>query len=218
MSDLPLSDDEIAELVARHPLPEGVTDAVLNREELAEALAVSLNTVTSWLNDGMPAIETGRNGKAYELRLSHCFAWVEARRAQEDAARRLARNSIEQMRLALVGGKSGDSIEALDPKTRRDIMAAQREHEQMQAARNELLRRADVRDMLDAVFAQIRDTLDIAPDRIERAEPTLPPKAVELLVGICDDLIDSTGRRIEAFWRDRPERSAQYLRGDLLDA
>src|SRR3569623_659830 len=124
MADAPLTREQIAELVVRYPLPEGVIDAVLNREELAEALGTSLNTVTSWLNMGMPALEWGRNGKPYELQLSACYAWNEARRRDEDARTAKAREASESMRLALVGGASGSSIEALDPKQRREILTA----------------------------------------------------------------------------------------------
>ena len=116
-------------LVARYPLPEGVPDAVLNREEMGEALGVSLNTVTAWINAGMPVQAEGRNGRPYELRLSHCYAWNEARRRDEEVRSAQARDAISAMRLALVGGKSGDSIEALDPKQRREILTAQLAHE-----------------------------------------------------------------------------------------
>jgi phage terminase Nu1 subunit (DNA packaging protein) len=218
MADDGLTDAEIAALVARHPLPEGVPDAVLNREELAEALGASLNTVTAWINAGMPVSETGRNGKPYELKLSHCFAWNEARKHSEELRSDNARTAIAAMRLALVGGRSGDSIEALDPKQRRDILTAQLAHEQLEAERNRLLKREDVRELLEAVFALVRDTLDSAPDRIEREEPTLTPKAVNALVEICDGIADEMARKMEAFWTARPERGHEFMKEELFDA
>src|SRR3569623_2794267 len=96
MADAPLTREQIAELVVRYPLPEGVIDAVLNREELAEALGTSLNTVTSWLNMGMPALEWGRNGKPYELQLSACYAWNEASRRGEEKKKKRKRKRREK--------------------------------------------------------------------------------------------------------------------------
>ena len=218
MSDGALTEGEIAALVARYPLPAGVPDAVLNRDELAEALGTSANTVSAWLNDGMPVVQVGRNGKPYELQLSHCFAWNEARKRSEETRNAEARTAIEAMRLALVGGRSGDSIEALDPKQRREILTAQLAHEQLEVSRNRLLRREDVRETLENLFGLIRDTLEVAPDRIERAEPTLPPKAVNALVEICDGITDELARKIEAFWASKPELGQEFLRDELFDA
>lgn len=209
---------DIDDLLARHPLPAGVPDAVLNREELAEALGTSLNTVSAWIGSGMPVQEHGRNGKPYELRLSHCFAWNEARKKSEELRSQAARDAISSMRLALVGGRSGDSIEALDPKQRREILTAQLAHEQLEAQRNKLLQRSDVKEALDVLMSLVRDGLDVAPDRIERDHPDLPSKAVDALVEICDGILDELALRIEAYWRDRPERGAEYLRRDLFDA
>ncbi|MEO6709865.1 MAG: hypothetical protein ABIP42_09800 [Planctomycetota bacterium] len=216
MADI-LSDNDIAALVARYPLPAGVPDVILNREELAEALDTSLNTVTAWLNAGMPCQEVGRNGKPYELRLSHCFAWNEARKQNEEMRSSSARDAISAMRLALVGGKSGDSIEALDPKQRRDILTAQLAHEQLERERNRLLRREDVREAFENLLSLARDTLEISPDRIERKDPTLTPKAVNSLVEMCDELADELARKVEEFWADHPERGVEFLRTDLLD-
>src|SRR5690606_9668441 len=209
---------DIEALVARYPLPEGVPDAVLNREEMGEALGVSLNTVTAWMNAGMPVRAEGRKGRPYELRLSHCCAWNGGRRRDEEMRPAEARDAISAMRLALVGGKSGDSIEALDPKQRREILTAQLAHEQLETARNRLLRRDDVREMLEILLSPIRDGLDVAPDRIERLDPTLPPKAVNALVDICDSIADDVARRIAGYWRERPEKGAEFLREDLFDA
>ncbi|NEJ11215.1 hypothetical protein GR238_38630, partial [Rhizobium leguminosarum] len=47
-----LTESEIQALCERYPLPEGVEDCVMSREDLAETLQVSLNTVTSWLSKG----------------------------------------------------------------------------------------------------------------------------------------------------------------------
>ncbi len=211
-----LTQSEIDDLVARYPLPEGSRDFVFNREELADALGTSINTISNWISQGMPVQQLGGNGKAYELRLSHCFAWRQAQKAGEELRSREAKEAIAAMRMALVGGSAGDSIEGLDPKSRREILTAQIEHERFKAQRNQLLRREDVRDMLEDLFALCRDTMESAPDRVERIE-AIPPKAVQALIEICDGVIDEYRSRIARFWELRPESAAPEKR-DLFDA
>lgn len=216
MARTELTRSELEELAARHPLPAGVADCVMNREELAEALAVSLNTITAWMNDGMPVEQVGGNGRPYELRLSHCFAWREALKASEDLRRREARDAIAAMRLALVGGSSGDTIEALEPKQRREIIAAQIEDERFRVHRNQLLRREDVTEMLESIFAMVRDTMEAAPDRVERIE-AMPPKAVQAFIDVCDGMVNELAKRIRNFWDLKRENTAASKR-DLFDA
>lgn len=216
MTDDVLSGSEIEALVARYPLPDGVEDCVMNREELADALATSMNTITAWIGAGMPVEQHGGPGKAYELRLSHCWAWRQAKKRDEDLRSEKVRAATAAMRLALVGGTSGDSIEALDPKTRREILAAQMADEAFQRERNQLLRRDDVRELLDQLLAMVRDVMEAAPDQVERVA-ALSPKAVDQLVEICDGLVDEFGRKIDAYWDLRRERT-DYLKRDLFDA
>jgi phage terminase Nu1 subunit (DNA packaging protein) len=211
-----LTQSEIDDLVARYPLPEGVPDCVMNREELAEALATSLNTVTAWMSAGMPVDQIGGNGKAYELRLSVCWAWRQARRAEEDLRSQKVRDSQAAMRLALVGGESGDSIEALNPKERREIIAAQIEHERFSAQRKQLMQRDDVTAMLEHIFTMVRDTMEAAPDRVERVE-AMPPKAVNAFVDVCDGLVGELRQRIEDFWSLHREDRTPVKR-NLFDA
>jgi phage terminase Nu1 subunit (DNA packaging protein) len=213
-----LTEAGVAALVARYPLPAGVHDVVLNREELAEALGTSLNTVSAWINSGMPVQAIGTNGRPYELRLSHCFAWNEARKHGEEVRGAEAREAISAMRLALVGGKSGDSIEALDPKQRRDILMAQHAYEELAKARNQLIPRRDVVEAFETACTIIRDALEVAPDRLERLEPLLTPKAIDALVEMHDDLILTVRKRLmEEFWEVHPERGGDFLREGLFE-
>lgn len=189
----------------------------MSREELAETLAVSLNTVTAWISKGMPVNQEGGNGRAYELQLSHCFAWRQAQKADEDLRTDKVRRAQAAMRLALVGGTSGNSLEALDPKTRREILAAQIEQERFQRERNQLMRRDDVYEALELVFGIIRDRMNAAPDVIERKN-ALEPKLVQELIDACDDIVADVRGAIESFWRERPVREAVTERRDLFDA
>ncbi|ATE84715.1 hypothetical protein B9J07_25535 [Sinorhizobium sp. LM21] len=211
-----LTESQILDLVARYPLPEGVVDCTMTREELAEAVAVSLPTITEWIGRGMPVKEMGGQGRPYQLVLSHCWAWRQAWKAQEDLRSDQVRKAQAAMRLALVGGSAGDSEMALDPKTRREILSVQIEQERFQRERNELLRRGDVSEAFDTLLSLVRDTMESAPDRIER-RAAIPATVTDNLVEICDEMIVELRRRIEDFWSQRPLRDSRQPR-DLFDA
>ncbi|WP_026618331.1 phage terminase Nu1 subunit (DNA packaging protein) [Ensifer sp. WSM1721] len=211
-----LTESQVLDLVARYPLPEGVVDCVMTREELAEAVAVSLPTITEWIGKGMPVKEMGGQGRPYQLVLSHCWAWRQAWKAQEDLRSEQVKRTQAAMRLALVGGSAGDSEMALDPKTRREILAVQIEQERFQRERNELLRRGDVSETFDTLLGIIRDTMESAPDRVERRQ-AIPPKVTDMLVEICDEMLAELRRRIEDFWDKRQVRDIRQAR-DLFDA
>ncbi|NEI52703.1 hypothetical protein GR217_34355 [Rhizobium leguminosarum] len=209
-----LSAAEIAKLCKRHPLPAGVDDVVMTREQLADAFQVTLNTVTAWIAKGMPMLQEGGQGKPYELQLSACWAWRQAQKADDATQSEKVRRAQAALRVALVGG-TDDAIEALDPKTRREIMAVQIEQERFRQERNELMRRDDVREAFEVIFGILRDRMNAAPDVIERRQ-ALAPEVVNHLIDICDEIVAGTRDAIERFWRDHPVRAD--VSRDSLDA
>lgn len=206
---------ELATLRRKHPLPDGVPDTELNLTQAAQFMNVSATTLNAWLSQGLPVIQRGGNGKDYKLRGGDIWAWKKAREADEDLRSREAMNAIQAMRLALVGGGLGDSIDALTPKEKREVIATQREHEAFAVDRHELLKREDVRDAFEVVFGLMRDSLDSLPDRIHR-EASLSNKQMGLASEICDRTLKEIEGRITRFFSDRPKGKASR-RTDLLD-
>lgn len=184
-----LTADEIS-LCARHPLPPGVDDAVVNKTLLCEALDVSPTTLSNWIRAGLPFESAGTNGRSYEFRLSVAFAWAADRRAREDHARRYSEDQARQLRLAL-SGDSGAEAEArarLTPREQRDLVDAERAWMMAAQARGDLIRAAEVTGGLAAAFTAIRDSLDALPDMLAR-ELDLPGAAIEVAERICDEAL-----------------------------
>ncbi|MGR9311376.1 hypothetical protein ACU8MX_18340 [Rhizobium leguminosarum] len=77
-----LDQDQLAEAVRQHPLPDHLEDGVYNVDKIAEALDVSLPTAGRFLKAGMPAIESGAMGRPWKIRLSIAWAWLEVYRKQ----------------------------------------------------------------------------------------------------------------------------------------
>ena len=59
--------------------------ALLTRRQLASTLAVHMQTVTKWEQDGLPIAKRGRKGKPSRYRESEVRAWLQAR---DEAAKR----------------------------------------------------------------------------------------------------------------------------------
>lgn len=191
----PLTPDEAA-LISAHPLPSGVPDALVNQYQLAEALATSQTTLANWRRLGLPFEVEGKNGRSYEFRLSVCFAWMKRREADDVAARLQSEGAAQQLRLALIGGEGAGSDRAgLSIKEQREVYEAEAAYMVAARRRGELIDAAEVAESLQILFAEFRDGLDAAPDRLAR-ELGLDGKAIEAAQVICDDILSAASRRI----------------------
>ncbi|MGX0875934.1 phage terminase Nu1 subunit (DNA packaging protein) [Roseovarius sp. MBR-154] len=179
---------EEKDLVARHSLPGGVRDALVNKAQLGDGLGVSQTTISAWLREGLPFEEAGTNGRAYMFRLSLAWAWRAARQAEDEAARAAGNAAVEQLQMALLGGDSAAPQSGLSLADQRKLLEL--EHLRAIAARDrgELIRREDVVAGLEEVFATLRDSLDALPDRLAR-EIGIDGAQIEAVERVCDDAL-----------------------------
>lgn len=194
------------DLVARHPLPANVPDALVNKKLLAAALDVSTTTVDSWLilppDERIPWVTMGTNGRSYEFRLSVAYAWRQAREAAEATDRRLAESAVAQLRLELLGGAAADRARAtLSPKDQREALAAEKEWTIMARLRRDLIQVDDATAAIEAAFIAIRDGLDAAPDVLAR-ELALDGAAVEKVQAILDDVLREASGKVEKLFSE----------------
>ena len=177
-------------------LPEGIADVEMNRAELAEAMAVSVNTVDNWVRAGMPFLEKGANGRSYRFQLSDCYAWRKTRDGEEEARKQSAAESAAQLRLAFVNADPERARRArLTPKEQREIALAQITYMQAARQRRELVPVDEVQEVLETVFSSLRDALDALPDRLAR-EVGLTADQTERAVTACDDALRDAQQRI----------------------
>jgi phage terminase Nu1 subunit (DNA packaging protein) len=207
MGDAPaaLTAEEEAALVAAWPLPEGVPDAQVNKAQLATALNVSETTVSAWLRAGLPYVEAGTNGRSYVFRLAVAYAWVTARRAEEERSRSAADAAAAQLQLALLGGETaGSAPDKLSLADQRKLLELELVRTQAARGRGELIPRADVVEGLEAVFAALRDALDALPDRLGR-ELGASGRDLERIEAACDDALAGATRAVGALARELEE-------------
>ncbi|MBR2819830.1 MAG: terminase small subunit [Reyranella sp.] len=201
----------------RHPLPDGVVDAVLNRGQLARAFDVSEPTIDRWIADGMPVQEAGTNGRSYKFLLSDCWSWKAERDQAEAQATEAGERAVQQMRLALIGGEIGDSERGLSPKQRAELYEAEYRWSQAAKARGDLAPVGAVDDLFEDVFTTIRDTIVALPDRLQR-ECNLSDRQVEKAVTACDDALDEAARKIADGIKDLRAKEHQQLAPSIVAA
>lgn len=177
------------------PLPDGVTDAVLNRAQVAKAFGVSENTIDRWIADGMPVHEQGGPGRSYKLQLSDCWAWKSARDHDDLLASEAGDRAVQEMRVALTRAGVGDSERVLSPRHRAELYEAEVNWAQAARARGELAPMTEVEELLEDVFALIRDSVVALPDRLQR-ECSLNARQVEKAVRACDDALAEAEAKI----------------------
>ena len=195
--------DDIAALVARFPLPDGVPDAVLNKRELSDFFGVSLPTLDAWIADGLPALTEGTNGRSYAFQASVAYAWKCARDEGEILARTEAQAAIAAMRLVLIGGKSGNTMQSLPPKDRAQLYEVEATWEKLKRERNQSLDRDEVSQVMSDLLRMVRDGISALPDTLERVA-NLDGKAVDQTIIACDELLDELELVLAKFFSDRP--------------
>ncbi|WP_281062276.1 DUF1441 family protein [Mesorhizobium sp. M7A.F.Ca.ET.027.03.2.1] len=189
----------------RFPLPQGVADGVLNKGQLARALGKTEPTIDRWMQEGMPILDEGSNGKAYAFQLSQCFAWMQERdetsKHQEEAQERIVR----QMQLALIGGKEGDTERSLPPSERMKVYEAESKWQELALRRGELVEASTVLDLVETIFGLMRQGIETLPDTLAR-ECGMDGAQTERAVRAGDDILQEIARAVDAFADDLAKR------------
>lgn len=190
-------DAGLAVLLEKHPLPEGVSDADMNQSEMAAALNTSVNSISKWISsENMPVVQEGKNGKAYVLRLSHCWAWKCARDHEEHQRRAHSADQINALQASFLGLDVSDPRAALSAKERAALAQADIAHSKAMHMRRQLVQLDDVVEMIESIFSMVRDKIEAMPDVLER-ELSLKPAEVDKVQRIGADLLSSLGEIIE---------------------
>lgn len=196
--------------VVRFPLPDGVADdgTPLNRAQLARALNVTENTVTKWLSQGMPALSVGQNGVAYEFRLSHCWAWRQARdekvrdaklRGDQLAAQAaLAFRNLDDDHAEEEGGLTADDL--------RKWSEAEYHRNRVAEQRGDSVRADRTRALMEDLLVAFGTAMDNLPDFAEM-NFGLSAAQVAQVESYCDQVREEARRMLE----DRLDRGATVV-------
>lgn len=192
--DIPV---ELADLIARYPLPAGVLDADMNQTEMAQALKTSMPTINKWISsENMPVVQEGGLGKAYILRLSHCWAWKQARDDSERVRQRHSASQINALQASFLGIDIEDPQASLSAKQRSELAQADILHSKAMQQRRQLVPLDDIVELLESIFTITRDKIEAMPDILER-ELGLRPEQVVMVQRIGADLLTSLSEKIE---------------------
>ena len=176
-------------MVSQFPLPDGMDDAVLNRQQMGAAMNVSENTITKYLSQGMPCESAGGNGQEYQLRLSHCYAW---RRSKDEAEAALKRKGDDAARRAASLFRNLpsdlDDDAPMTPLELRQASEAEYHYQRAAKQRGELLQVEDVRSVFERIIVDFRVTIETVVDFCE-LEFGLKSDEILRLQERCDDAL-----------------------------
>ncbi|WP_158966239.1 terminase small subunit [Chachezhania sediminis] len=202
-------DDDLLKLLRKYPLPAKLADTDMNQEEIGQAFDVSVNTVSKWIREGMPVAQVGGNGRAYVLRLSHCWAWRRSIEADSAARTKHNENQISMLRAELLGVEIDSQAAQLSARERRELAEADMRWSEAQRKRRQLVPLTDVLDLLEALGRIVRNGIEAMPDRLER-ELDLTPAQVAAVKRAGDDMLTTWADEIdEAELRERDVADAE---------
>lgn len=191
-----LESGEVIDL-SRYPLPDGIEDEVYNIQLMAKAMNTSTVTVNKWIDAGMPVESRGGNGRSYELRFSHCYAWRKWREGKDDAAAKAKANSAAQKALLFVGEEEDGSAEStLSAKEVREWSEAVLIRDKAALQRGDLLKRSDVQQVMENLLGTVRRTITNMPDWLEQ-EFSLSPRQADKAQTYADGLLDELRLQLE---------------------
>lgn len=176
--------------VGAWPLPQGVEDGIVNRAQLSIAFSVSENTITKWIQIGMPVLSAGQNGVSYEFKLSHCWAWKQSRDDEARAAKRRGDQLAAQAAMAF-RNLDADAAEDEADLTAGDVRAwseAEYARNRVAEQRGDLVRADRVQVVLEDLLVGFRTAITTLPDWAE-VELGLDAPAVAHLQTRCDEIL-----------------------------
>lgn len=194
MTTITLENGEVLDLSA-YPMPEGSEDEVLNRDQLARAMGTSVVTISKWVDEGMPVAQRGGNGQAYQFVYSHCRAWRLWRDGKDQQERREKDDRARQFSMEWLGDDEGRADQMLTPKQVKEWSEAELIRNRAAEQRGELVRSAQMQDVLDRVLVSFRTAVMNLPDWLEQ-EFSLSPHQVDKAQRFCDGILSEARRQI----------------------
>ncbi|WP_020594128.1 DUF1441 family protein [Kiloniella laminariae] len=140
----------------------------LNKEQISRAFNVSKPTVDNWIENGMPFVSKGTNGKSYEFDLDACIAWKKGQDQKESREAAERDRMIGQTRLDLMGSSFQDLDLSIDPKQYKELLNLARERRLIEEQMGRLVRVSDVESALMDVLRAVSEQLQALPDFLEK--------------------------------------------------
>lgn len=156
--------------MARDPFAQGVV-RIASKAQCAEFFDVSLPTIEAWVRKGMPVVQAGSKGIAWEIDLLEACKW------------------------RFAGQASGGDVDpdSLDPVQRRAWYEGEVKKRDLQVKDRELIPAAEVERVIATAFAAIASDIRAIPDNLERRygiESSVAEQVEEALHEAMDAMAD----------------------------
>jgi len=180
---------DLEDALSRFPLPEGVADETLNRGQCAQALGVSENMITRYMDQGMPVLSRGSNGQAYEFLASECYAWKLWRDDDQRLKREAGERTAQQMAMLFRNDEDADPNDhVLSASQIAEEADADYKRSRAAETRGDLVRAGRTRVMIEDLLTIVRNSMMSLPDFAEM-EFGLSPTEVDKLQRRCDEVL-----------------------------
>lgn len=156
------------------PRPPAISGRILNRNEMAGDLGISVSTLDRWVLSGCPVQGRSENRREYQFNSADVIAWHEQRKAARTA--------------------SDDN----DGKRRHQLAAAELKELQLAEKRKVMISVEDVAPIIADELANVRSRLMAIPGRLAPALVGLDHAAIELkirdeVIGALSELTGTKG-------------------------
>lgn len=166
-----------------------MSDLVVNLEQLATVLGVSLPTMRQLLRryPDFPVVERGTNGRAWQFDKDAAVAFVQGKRAEKAAAHDKLLSQVQLPLDALLPPEERTA----SPADRLALARAMKAEDEVARARGELVFKPELRPLVTEAWAGVAKFLAALPETIGRRY-NLPEAAVRDIRRLVEEQQDRT--------------------------
>lgn len=157
---------------------------IVNRQELSEAMGVSLPTVDRWIRDGCPVKQRGAKGIPWEFDLAAVVTWWGDR--QREAAAGNAPTDMEEAKRRKVAAEA--EMAELELAKAKGLVALIEDFRRVEEARNAIIRTNVLNVVQRATLQLLGETDEVVFKKRLRAELVLALEtAAKAAIELADD-------------------------------
>ena len=149
-----------------------------NKMGIAQFFGVSLPTVNSWLNSGMPFVQKGDRGVSWEFDLAEVAKW--------------------HFRSGVSSDGPAIDPETLPPGERKQWYEGEAKRRDLQIRDRELIESQELEQSLGVAYAAVAQSLLSLPDYLER-RAGLSPEQAEIAEAAIHEVMDTLVERLQMY-------------------
>lgn len=176
-------------LMAEHePMVEGTAGepVLLNKQEMAEVLGITVPTLNAWIRDGLPIDKEGGRAKGYQFDPDKVLAWRSGRIVEAEKERQQREETIKALQSSLDLAGADNDVPHVSARARKEYYDAEKLRIELDRQRGFLCLTSEVLQEKARLLGVLSDRLQSLPDFLER-RAQLAPELVDELQKAIDE-------------------------------